>query len=243
MTEPRASSSVRRYTTSDGATFLAAAAVIIAVVVGGFARTYFFRPLFPDQEPLTSLVWAHGLLMTGWIALFVTQIILVARGHIEWHRRLGRLGAVLLLVIAIVAIPMVLIAARLGGDHMPGPAQPALASVLGFLITFLGLAAAALLLRRRPDFHKRLMLVATVVAMEAGTSRLPIEYLDSFFRIHATNDLILLAIVAYDTLKHRRLHPAFAYGTVIVISMQAATEWIAATPTWLHIAQHIIGMI
>ena len=217
--------------------------MIIAIVVAGFAKTYFFRPLFPGQEPLTSLVWAHGLLMTGWIALFVTQVILVARGHIEWHRRLGQFGAVLLLVIAMVGIPTVLVAARLGGDHMPGPAQPALASVLGFLITFLGLAGTALLLRRRPDYHKRLMLVATLVAMEAGTSRLPIQYLDSVFRIHATNDVILLAIVAYDTLKHRRLHPAFAYGTLLVITMQAATEWIAGTPTWLHIAQRIIGVI
>jgi len=227
---------------ADRRLFLVGTIVISAMVVAGFAKTYFFRALFPAQESLTVLVWAHGLLMSGWIALFVAQVLLVAMGRTDWHRGLGQLEVALLALIAMVSVPTVLVAARLGGDHMPGPALPALASVSGFLFTFLGLAAAGLLLRGHPDAHKRLMLVATLVAMEAATSRLPFDFLNSTLRIHAANDVVLLGMLGYDTLKHRRLHPAFLCGALAVVIMQAATMWTAQTPAWLRIARSIVGV-
>ena len=227
---------------ADRRLFLIAVVVISAIVVAGFAKTYFFRALFPAQEALTVLVWAHGLLMSGWIGLFITQIVLVAMGHTDWHRRLGQLGVALLALIALASVPTVLVAARLGGDHMPGPALPALAEVLGFLFTFLGLATVGLLLRRYPDTHKRLMLVATLVATEAATSRLPLDFLDSTWRIHAANDVVLLGLLAYDTLKHRRLHPAFLFGALTVVVMQAGAMWAERTAAWLRIARSIVGV-
>ena len=228
---------------SDSKGFLTVAILLATVVVVGFAQTYFLRPLFPPQEPLTALVQVHGALMTAWIGLFLAQIALVMGGRTDLHRRLGRLGPYLLGAIIVVALPTLLTAARLGGNHMPGPALPALALVLGFLFTFIGVATAALLFTNRPDIHKRLMLVATLVAVEAGTSRLPVEFLDSLWRVHLANDSLLFAFVLYDTIRNRRLHPAFLWGTVAVVGMQVVTAWISGTGTWLAIASRLVQSV
>ena len=228
---------------ADSSGFLTAAIVMTAVVVAGFAQSYFFRPLFPPQESLSALVQLHGALMTAWIGLFVAQVILVLAGRTALHRRLGRLGPYLLGLIVAAALPMILIATRLGGNHMPGPALPALALVLGFLLTFIALAGVALLFTRRPDIHKRLMLVATLVAVEAGTSRVPVEFLGTLWRVHLANDSLLFVFVLHDTIKNRRLHPAFLWGTLSVVGMQVLTAWLSGTGAWLAIAHRIVQLI
>src|ERR1700689_677043 len=95
--------------------FLPAAVVVAGVVVFGFGRSYFFRPFFAPAETLTLLVHVHGALMTAWVALFVTQCVLVAAGRTDLHRRLGVVGAVLVALILIAGVPTTIAAAKLGG--------------------------------------------------------------------------------------------------------------------------------
>jgi hypothetical protein len=65
----------------------------VAVFVG-FARSYFLKGYF-GAPPLPSLlVHVHGAVSTGWIVLFVSQILLVAQHRVGVHRRLGIMGAV-----------------------------------------------------------------------------------------------------------------------------------------------------
>ncbi|MBS0419527.1 MAG: hypothetical protein JSR66_17585 [Proteobacteria bacterium] len=220
---------------------LATAIVIALVVIAGFWRSYYFKALYPTQEPLTLLVHIHGALMSAWIVLLIAQILLVAAGRTDLHRRAGRFGIGLLAAIAAVAIPTMLAAARLGGNHMPGPVYPGLALVIGLLFSFLALATAGLLLVRRPDFHQRLMIVAAIAAMEAGTSRIPLAVFDSLLSIHVANDSILLLVVVYDTVRHRRLHPAFLWGAVFLVGMQTLTAWVSGTGIWLRLAHQIVG--
>jgi len=117
--------------------------------------------------------------MSAWIALFSSQVLLIAMGRPDLHRRLGKAGFVLLALILVVAVPTVIVATRLGGSHMPGPALPGLALVIALFVEFLTLGSLGLYYRYRSEFHKRLMLLAAFAAMEAGVSRLPIEMLDS----------------------------------------------------------------
>lgn len=98
----------------------------------------------------------------------------------------------MLLLIVIVAVPMTIKVTRLGGHHMPGPALPGLALVIGLFVQFPTLESLGLYYRRRSDIHKRLMLLAACAAMEAGVSRLPLHMLDSMVKIHLANDLLPL---------------------------------------------------
>ena len=154
----------------DRLLFLLAAVGIGIVVVLGFGPTYFYRPFATPKDSLTVLVHVHGALMSAWIALFITQVILVAVGRTELHRRLGKLGFVLLWLIVLVLLPMTIVAAKLGGDHMPGPPLPGLALVLGLLFGFLTFAGLGLHYRFRSDIHKRLMTLAALAAMEAASA-------------------------------------------------------------------------
>lgn len=226
----------------DRQLFLAAAIGIGIVVVLGFGPTYFYRPFTTPKDSLTTLVHLHGALMTTWIALFTTQVILVASGRTDLHRRVGRLGFVLLFLIIIVALPMIIVAAKLGGDHMPGPALPGLALVLGLLSTFVTLAGLGLHYRFRSDIHKRLMTLAALAAMEAAVSRLPLNFLDSYVKVHAANDALVLLVVLVDSIRHRRLHPAFLWGTAFLIFMQTFTTWLAGTAAWERAARSILAV-
>jgi hypothetical protein len=97
---------------------------ICALVVAGFWPSYFSKLFSAQSQPLTVLV--HGALMTAWVALFIVQVSLVTMGRVDLHRRLGVLGFALLALILIVAVPTTIVATKLGGHHMPGPALPGL---------------------------------------------------------------------------------------------------------------------
>ena len=227
---------------SDRGLYLPAALACAILVVVGFGPTYYYRPFTSPAEALTLIVHLHGALMTAWIVLFVLQVMFVALRRVDLHRRFGQIGFALLTLIAIVSSPMIFIAAHLGGDHMPGPALPALALVLAFLLMFFTLAGLGLHFRRRSDVHKRLMMLAAVVAMEAGVSRLPLPIFDSIAKVHMVNDALLIPIVLFDTIRHRRLHPVFLWGILFIISVQAGAIWISGTAVWQRLAQAMLDL-
>jgi hypothetical protein len=65
---------------------------IAAIVVVGFARTYYLKAWL-DPRPLTLRLHLHGLILTGWIVLFLIQTGLIAANRLTAHRRLGVAGA------------------------------------------------------------------------------------------------------------------------------------------------------
>ena len=213
------------------------------VVVGGFWPSYFSKLFSAQSQPLTVLVHVHvhGALMTAWIALFVVQASLVSAGRVDLHRHLGVVEFLLLALILIVALPTTIVATKLGGNHMPGPALPGLALVIALFAEFVTLGTLGLFYRHRSDIHKRLMVLASFAAMEAGVARLPLDFLDSSVKIHLANDLLPLAVIVIDTVRHRRLHPAFLWGSVFLVTVQMLSAWISGTQGSMHIAQGIMS--
>jgi hypothetical protein len=225
----------------DRAIYVPAAIAICALVVTGFWPSYFSKLFSSGSEPLTVLVHVHGALMTAWIALFIVQVSLAAAGRVDLHRRLGVLGFALLALILIVAVPTTIVATKLAGHHMPGPALPGFALVSAAFAEFVTLGSLGLFYRRRSDIHKRLTVLATFAAADAGVARLPFDFLDSIGKVHLATDLVLFAVIIIDTVRHRRLHPAFLWGSVFLVTVQALSAWISGTAWWLHIAQVIMS--
>jgi hypothetical protein len=225
----------------DRAIYVPAAIAVCALVVAGFWPSYFSKLFSAQSQPLTVLVHMHGALMTAWIALFIVQVSLISVGRADLHRRLGVVGFALLALILIVALPTTIVATKLGGHHMPGPALPGLALVIAAFAEFVTLASLGLFYRYRSDIHKRLMVLASFAATDAGVARLPFDFLDSILKVHLANDLVLFAVIVVDTVRHRRLHPAFLWGSVFLVTLQTLSAWISGTETWLHIAQGIMS--
>jgi hypothetical protein len=216
--------------------YTVAALVALLVVFAGFARTYYLKLAF-GTPPLTGLQQLHGLVMSSWFVLFLVQVRLVASGRTDLHRRLGVLGAIIAAAMLVVGTTTAIVGARLG--HSPGPPP------LNFLIVpfadmtvFALLVGAGLWFRRRSDVHKRLMLLSCVGILTAAIARIPVEPfhgagIPAFF---LTTIAIVIACVAYDTVRNRRLHPAFGWGALLIIVSWPLRLALSGTTAWLAFA-------
>jgi hypothetical protein len=191
---------------------LCGAAIVLFI---GFSRTYFLKGLF-DAPPLYPLLHVHGFVMTSWFALFGIQTWLVEKHRTDLHRRLGKFGAMLALMMLLFGAIVVTINAREGRvpDGAPIPVILSLSYVN--LLAFGLLVGAAIYFRRRSEYHKRLMLLATLNLLSAAINRIPLDFIESggVLAVFGLLDLIIVSCIAYDTVRHRRLHPAFGWGAL-----------------------------
>jgi hypothetical protein len=54
-------------------------------------------------------------------------------------------------------------------------------------------------------------------------------------------DLCILGCIVFDTVKNRRLHPAFGWGFLFVVGSQAFRLWLSGTPQWMSFAKWLVG--
>jgi hypothetical protein len=221
------------------------AALVPVIVLIGFARTYYLKGFFGNPPLPGLLVHLHGLVMTTWVVLFVTQVSLVATGRTRTHQRLGVFGAILAAVVVIVGVLTGIAGAARGATPGP-PALQFLVVPLGDMLVFGILVGTALYFRRgRLDVHKRLMLLAAVNLLAPAIARIPLNFIATggalaFFGL---TDLCLLACVAFDTIRNRRLHPAFLWGTIFIIVLQPLRLMLAGTDVWLRFATMLVGLV
>lgn len=114
------------------------------------------------------------------------------------------------------------------------------------MLVFATLVGTALYLRRRRlDIHKRLMLLAAVNLLAPAIARIPLHFIETggalaFFGL---TDVCLLACVAFDTVKNRRLHPVFLWGTLLIIASQPLRLMLASTDVWMRFATTLVGLV
>jgi hypothetical protein len=211
--------------------YLSAALTCALIAVIGFGRTYYLKALF-ETRPLPTLLHVHGAIMTSWCLLFGAQTYLVATHRVRLHRRLGILGAALaILVVVVGAYATVEATAREVHDHVVKQFHFLFGLNLVNLLVFAILVVTALALRIRPDFHKRLMLLATVTMLAPAIARVVLLLTHNGVAQLLAFDFCILACVAADTALHRRLHPAFGWGAAFVVGSFHLT-FIAVSAKW-----------
>lgn len=236
---------------SDRPLYLLAAVIVPLVVLAGFARTYYLKGFFATPAMPSFLVHLHGIVMTAWVVLFIVQVTLVAKRRTKTHQRLGILGAGLAALVFVVGILTGLYAAaRFVNDPSLVPAGgppplPFLIIPLGDMLIFAILITVALYYRKRLDVHKRLMLLAAINIMTPAIARIPLGFIVNggplaFFGL---TDLCLIGFVAFDTIRHRRLHPAFLWGGLFLIIMQPLRLLIAPTDAWISFAAALVRLV
>jgi hypothetical protein len=226
---------------ADQRFYTGAAIVAALIVLAGFARSYYLKiPLGgpPPWAPVMSpLLHMHGLVMTSWFLLFVVQARLIATRRTPLHRRLGVFGGLLAATMLVLGTVLAITQAKLGRTPGPPPLK-FLVIPLGDLLVFGILVGLGLYLRNRPQIHRRLMLLATLSILGAAVARLPIGFIETGGPLvfYGLVDLCVLACVAYDTVKNRRLHPAFALGALFIIASHPLRLMLAGTDTWMQFA-------
>ncbi len=228
----------------DRPLFVGALVFVLVVVFAGFAPTFYLKGWF-GTPPLSNLLFAHGLVMSSWLALFIAQTALVEVGRADLHRRLGVIGVGVAILVVVVGVAAALDAGRRGFSPAPQVTpQMFLAIPLVDMLVFAILVGSALAKRRQSATHKRLMLLATVGILTPAVARLPVDALKqaglpAFF---AVTIVCVLLVVAIDTLRHRRLHPAFGWGAALLVAAVPARIALAQSNAWLTTANWLISL-
>ena len=196
---------------------------------------------------------AHGVLMTGWYVLFFVQTWLVRTHRVATHKRLGwfATGYAGLMVVSGIAVAIHGTGRDVRVPHFDG--IPPLI-FMGFLFVLIGvfavIVAAAIMLRRRRDSHKNLMLLSLFSMLSAALFRLPAKSLGpfaflidgGFLGVFSLDLRLLYTCVAWNTWRHRRLHPVFALGGHLIVAKNTPlTGLFVTSPIWLHFAQWVVG--
>jgi len=211
-------------------------------IFAGFARTLYLRSI-SGAAPLSTLLLVHGIVMTTWFVVFGVQVWLVATRRIRLHRRLGMFGLVLAACVVYVGFAAAIDAGRRGVGSAFGVTPLMFMAIPLFdMPVFALLVGVAAWQRRRPDIHKRLMLLATLGMLTPAIARIPLPLIQNggppvFFGLAIG---IVLACIAADTLWNRRLHPACGWGGALIVAMLPLRVFIAETQVWARVASWLL---
>jgi hypothetical protein len=128
---------------------------------------------------------------------------------------------------------------------LPGGVDPLafLAVPLGDMAVFAALVTAGIWLRRRPDVHKRLMLMAMISILAAAVSRLPVISDLGPLAYFGVTDLFVAACAVYDVATLRRVHRTTALAGLLIVASQPLRLVISGTPVWLAFAKWLTGWV
>lgn len=219
------------------------AVVAIAIVFAGFARTFFLRFLFASPR-MPGYLYVHGLLFSSWFVLFFIQSRLVASHRIGMHRRIGMLAAGLAVLAIPVSIGVAIHAGRRVYETHSKPFSfeaPPLALDLGACLTFAVFISLALFLRQRSEVHKRLILLGSCSILLPALGRIPgLFSVGGLWGLVAFAEMVPLAFVLYDSVRCRRLHPAFAWGGLGIVLSWPTFLLIGSSGFWLRFTEWLV---
>lgn len=225
--------------------FLAMGAVFLAVALTGFMGTYFV-PMARGSFDAPAIVHVHGVLVFGWLLLFIAQAWRVRQRHMVRHRQWGWFGAAMCVAIMASGVGVGLFAthrdlAAGGGDFALGQ----FVNILIEMLLFGGLVAAAVVLRRDGESHKRLLLLATISALAPAWLRFRHLFPGvphPFVTFSIVADSLLVVAIARDWIAMRRVHPVYLWagGAMVVVH---AIELLAITSApWLRLSRWLLGV-
>lgn len=223
-------------------------ALLCAVVAfAGFLPSY-WAPIWHTSLHVPRVVHLHGAIFFAWTLFFVLQTSLVAHGRTAMHRELGLFGIALATAMLFTGV-MVSISSM---NHFIdlGFVNEARAFSIAPLTGILFFAAAiiyAIANIKRPDVHKRTMVLATVALLQPAVARWFIYFLAPpdatgpvpvIFTVAPgiVSDLPLLYAIIHDKHTRGRPHPVYVIGAVTLIAMQLLRVPVSKTSAWFTIA-------
>lgn len=211
--------------------FFLRSAILMAVLV---AAAFSFQ-LWMGRSTFASpvRVHIHAVLFMGWVAIYLTQNVLVSTDRMGLHRKLGWFAAGWAL--AMVASGFVVITAMARAGTVPFFFTPLQFLVFDpvTLLTFVGLTAAAIVLRRRTEWHRRLHFCGMAILLGPAFGRLLPLPLFVPYAWEATFAACLLFPLYGMWRDHRRsgrVHPAWRWGIGVTLASFVLTQAITFSP-------------
>lgn len=226
------------------------AILLVAVVLLGFAPSFYLRgivPSYPRPNPtLPPAVLFHGLMFTLWMGLLVLQTQLVATRRTGMHMTLGKAA----MLIAIALIPVMYVTAVWGvarQSHPPFTDGLSWTAIpLAVIPSFAFLIYEAWRRRKQAQWHKRLMLGATILFVAGpGFSRIPLappSFWGFALQLLAGSTLLFLPMFLWDRRTQGKVHPATLTGYAVAIATAVVPLALIYTNSWAGIAAKLPGV-
>ncbi|ABC62182.1 hypothetical protein [Erythrobacter litoralis] len=224
--------------------FFIMACLMAATTVGGFGL---MAAMGVSSFAVPWLYHVHAGVFLSWTALYVAQNTLIFRGNIALHRRMGKLAALLIPVMVVLAIWLTFTTLRmLGGPPFFAQAEFLVVNIF-HILAFAALAGWALARRRETDWHRRLMFGAMATVGAPGLARLlplPLTIPYTFAVVFLAAMIFPVVGMIFDKRAHGRVHPAWWWTLAVPIvalvvgeigantdaAVQFTAEWVAGTP-------------
>ena len=202
--------------------YLAMSLLMLVLVTYGFSNTVGPDLLHTQRSrSIVILLTIHGAVFYFWMLLMVVQSALVRSRKIHLHRVLGWFGAADGALIVVMGLWATL--------HQPAPLaleMIGIVSLAGFSIP----VVLAIVWRKQPKFHRRLLLIATAMLTNAGFARFPGTYLPQHLFYAGTDALIAIGI-AHDLFTERRVHIVYRYALPLFLVAEIAV----LIPAWHYL--------
>ena len=226
--------------------YLACGLLGLAAALIGFSTTYLI-PMARQSFSAPLIVHFHGLLCVTWLLLFIVQCMLVRHTGTRLHRRIGIIG----LPIAIgILISGVMVGRWTVTRDLSATGQTAISVILGTITTltwFLFFVTAAIILRRKPDWHKRLMLLATVAVLWPAWFRwrhfLPFVPRPDISLAIAVANLPLLIAAIRDWRRYGQIHAAWKFVAPAFVAEQTFEALVFDSAPWRAVAGAVYRLI
>ena len=229
------------------------AGLCAVIAFTGFAATYWLQ--LPAGTFVGSpLVHLHGLLFSAWTLFFLSQASFIATGRVLDHRAWGLAGIALATAMLFtgVAVAIGSMQGRIASGHVETGRAFAIVP-LSAIVLFAGFVTAALVNRRRSDWHKRFMLAATVALLNAAIARFfflaatgggpgmrpglgPPRPVEAALSAGLLADLVIVLAILFDWRTRGRPHPAYLWSLGIFLAVQLLRGPFSATETWQSFA-------
>jgi hypothetical protein len=223
--------------------YLLMSLLVAGVVVDGFSHTIVAGLLRPAVKP-PALLWMHGVVFFAWVGLFILQSVLVRLRKVSVHRFLGWGFAVIGAMIPVLGIAITRVMSRfeIAFLHQDPISESAFLPVpfldMAFFLVAFGLA---IWWRKRPEYHRRLILFAACVLTAAAFARFPLHV--PYLSFYSGVDALIMIGVLRDTAVDRRVHAVYAWLLPPYVLLQLGAIFIVVhwPDWWLRIGNAFIG--
>ena len=219
--------------------YFAMSLLLAAVVVLGFSRTVNDN-LFHAAPARPFLLWIHGAAFAGWVAFFIAQSTLVRVRKVSWHRFLGWFGAALATGMVVLGTAIAIIMARFDAVQLHMSGTDAFLAIPFFdMIAFGVCIALAIYWRTSPEFHRRLVFIATVGLIDAPVGRFDFLFNHNLF--YLCLDLLMALGIVRDLIVDRRVHKVYLYALpILIVGQNLAIYLWRINPSWWRAITHAI---
>ena len=212
--------------------------LIAVTVVFGFSRTV-DQNLIHATPVRPWILYLHAGVFFGWVVFFVLQSSLVRVKKVAWHRMMGWFGVALGVVIPLLGVSTSIAMGRFNFHVLHRPEAPAFLLIPLFdMVCFTTTFALAVYWRKKPEFHRRLMLVASCALTAAAFGRvLPLQV------FYLGVDFMIALGVVRDLIVNRNVHTVYRYALPLFFVGQCLVIYIFSTNAgfWLKIANGLLN--